>query len=190
MKALPFKDDIEREKVREAERQKLLRLRGIAAQLEGDVWTLEASDGRTRIISKRSTGERELLCTIHADVLPHEYELISGIFDLLPFFLGLQDRAAGKVRELLAALDGKAKAERRGDFAALAAMLCQKASFHRFLEIKGAGGPITSAQAADTRLKGLLAIDSKKRLNADTEAQARFKVLRGDYDLWMRGAAP
>jgi hypothetical protein len=187
MKAIPFKDDIEREQQREAEKQRLLRFRGIAVQLEGDVWTLEASAGRTQIISKRSTGERELLCTIHADVLPHEYELISGAFDLLPFFLGLQDRAAGKVRELMAALDGKAKAERRGDFAAQAAMLCQNISFHRFLETKGAGGTVANAQAADTRLKGLLAIISKKQLNDDAAALARFKALRGDYDLWMRG---
>lgn len=187
MKAILFKDDIEREKVREAERQKLLRLRGIATQLEGDVWAVEPADGRTRIISKRSTGERELLCTIHADVLPHEHALISGVFDLLPFFLGLQDRAAAKVRELQAALSDKAKAERRGDFAAQAAILCQKISFHRFLETKGAGGAIASEQAADTRLKGLLAIDSKKQLNDDADALARFKALRADYDLWMRG---
>lgn len=187
MKAIPFKDDIEREKVREAERQRLLRLRSIATQLEGDVWALETVDGRTRIICKRSTGERELLCTIHADVLPHEYELISGAFDLLPFFLGLQDRAAAKVHELAAALADKVKAERRGDFAMQAALLCQKVSFHRFLETKGAGGVIATEQAADTRLKGLLAIDSKKRLNDDADALARFKALRSDYDLWMRG---
>ena len=185
MKALPFKDDIEREKQREAEKQLLLRLRGIAAQLAGDTWTLEASDGRTRIVSRRSTGERELLCTIHADVLPHEYELISGAFDALLFFLGLQDRAAGKVKELMAALDGKAQAEKRKDFAAQAAMLCQSRSFQRFLETKG--GPVADAVSADTLMKGLLDIRSKKQLNDDPRATERFKALRGDYDLWMRG---
>ena len=190
MKALPFKDDIEREQQRGAEKQRLVYFRETAARLDGDVWQMETAGGVTRVISRRSTGEKALLCTIHADALGHEIDLISGAFDLLAFFLLLQDRAAAKVRELTAALDAKAKTERRGDFAANAAMLCQKVSFHRFLETKGAGGPIAGALAADTRLKGLLAIISKTELNDDPAALARFKALRGDYDLWMRGDAP
>ncbi|MBW9062395.1 hypothetical protein JNB71_03590 [Rhizobium herbae] len=184
-KALPFRDDIEREKQREAEKARLTQFRGIAAQLVGDKWTLEASDGRTRIVTRRSTGERELLCTVHADVLPHEYELITGAFDLLVLFLALQDRAAAKVRDLVAALDDRGKAERRKDFAAQAAMLCQSGSFQRFLGTKG--GPVADKQAADTRLKGLLSITSKKQLNDDEAARKRFLSLRGDYDFWMKG---
>ncbi|MFT2213098.1 hypothetical protein ACLJYM_14540 [Rhizobium giardinii] len=185
MKAIPFKDDIEREKQREAEKARLVRLRAIAAQLVGDKWALESSDGRTRIVTHRSTGDRELLCTVHADVLPHEYELITGAFDLLVLFLNLQDRASVKVRDLMAALDNTAKAGRAKDFAAQAAMLCQSVSFRRFLETKG--GPVADAQAADTRLKGLLSITSKKQLNDDEAARKRFLSLRGDYDFWMKG---
>jgi hypothetical protein len=185
VKAIPFKDDIEREKQREAEKARLVRLRAIAAQLVGDKWTLEASDGRTRIVTRRSTGERELLCTVHSDALPHEYELITGSFDLLVLFLDLQVRAAAKVKELIAALERDAQKAKRGDFAAQAAMLCQGVSFRRFLETKG--GPVADAQAADTRLKGLLAITSKKQLNDDEAARKRFLSLRGDYDFWMKG---
>ncbi len=185
MKALPFKDDIEREKQREADKVRLVRLRAMAAQLAGDMWTLEASDGRTRVVTRRSTGERELLCTVHADALPHEYELITGAFDLLVLFLDLQDRAAAKVRDLMADLERTRRKET--PISSKAAMLCQDDRFQRFLEGKGAGGPVPDKQAADTRLKSLLAISSKTQLDEPGEAQKQYFRLLDDFRAWKSG---
>jgi hypothetical protein len=75
------------------------------------------------------------------------------------------------------------------DYAAQAAFLCQNMAFQRFLESKGAGGTIADAQAADTRMKGLLAITSKRDINTDERARRAFLSLRADFETWKRGAA-
>lgn len=170
---------------REREKARLSRFRDMADRLAGDVWTMEAEGGVTQVFSARASGETVCLCTIHADALPAEYEVLCAAFDMLTFFLALQDRAAAKVRELMAQLGQNDRAAKAKDFAAQAAMLCQSGSFRAFLATKG--GPVLDAQAADTRMKSLLSITSKKQINDDQAAQARFKSLRGDYDLWMKG---
>lgn len=142
-----------------------------------------------RVVCRRSTGERATVCTIHPDALAVEFEIIAAATEILAFFLMLQDRAVAKVRELQG--NGKRQEERarKSQPANQAAMLCEKVSFHRFLETKGPGSPVPDKRAADTRMKALLSISSKTQLNDDRTALARFRSLRADYDAWMRGAS-
>ncbi len=70
----------------------------------------------------------------------------------------------------------------------VAAILCGKRTFRRFLEGKGGlGGEVDTTTAADTRLKSLLNIDLRKRLDDDPTSAERFRRLRQDYDSFMRG---
>lgn len=171
---------------REREKTRLALYRDLAERLAGDSWGLEVEGGETRVVSQRSTGESVCLCTIHADALGHEYELISGADGLLSLFLTLQDRAAAKVRALAAELEqGRRK---NTPLAARAAMLCQDERFQRFLETRGAGGAVRDKQAADTRLKSLLAISSKTELNEAGDAQRKYFKLLDDYRAWKFGA--
>lgn len=170
---------------REREKARLARFRDISGRLSGDSWGLEVEGGVTRVVARRSTGEAVCLCTIHADALAHEYELICSSADLLSFFLLLQDRAADAVRALRADLQ---RHERRNmPTASRAAVLCQDREFQRFLENKGAGGAVRDKQAADTRLKSLLAISSKTELNEPGDAQAKYFRLLDDFRAWKRG---
>ncbi|KQU79833.1 hypothetical protein ASD00_36100 [Ensifer sp. Root31] len=170
---------------RDRERARLIRYRDISDRLTGDVWELDVDGGVSRIIARRSSGESVALCTIHSDALAHELELIAGAADLLSFFLGLQDRAAVAVRDLRGQLDRRERAKRPAS--QVAAILCGKPTFQRFLEGKGAGGAVNSTREADTRLKFLLNINSKTQLDEDASCAARFRDLRGDYDAFMRG---
>ncbi|KQS90315.1 hypothetical protein [Rhizobium sp. Leaf386] len=167
---------------REREKARLARFRDLSGRLTGDAWGLEVEGGVTRVISKRSTGEAVCLCTIHADALAHEYELICSAADAVAFFLILQDRAADAVRALRADLQRFEK--KNTPIASLAAMLCQERPFQRFLEEKGAGGPVRDKQAADTRLKSLLSISSKTELNDKGPAQERYFRLMADFRAW------
>lgn len=169
---------------RAREKAQLARFRDIADRLTGDVWEFDVSGSVTRVIAKRSTGEAVALCTIHNEALAPEVELISSAVDLLRLFLSLQDRAAAAVLDLRGQLDGRARANRPPS--QVAAILCGKPTFQRFLEGRGAGGQVRSTTEADTRLKSLLNIRSKKQLDDDASCAARFRKLRGDYDLYMR----
>jgi hypothetical protein len=165
------------------------RLRGISEMQKGDDWTIEASGNSVRVIVCRATGEDALICAIHADALDSERELICGAFDNLSFFLRLFDRAAGAVRELKRQIDRQDVKAQEKNYSAQAAMLLSDRSFQRFLEIKGAGGPVRDKASADTRLKSLLAISSKRQINADERACRAFLALRADFEAWKRGAS-
>ncbi|OMQ44945.1 hypothetical protein [Ensifer sp. 1H6] len=169
---------------RTRERAQLARFRDIADRLTGDDWELDVAGSVMRVISKRSTGESVALCAIHQDAIAPELELLSSSLDLLRLFLSLQDRAAQAVLDLRGRLEGQARANR--PLSQVAATLCGKPTFQRFLEGRGAGGQVRTQAEADTRLKFLLAIQSKKQLDDDASCAARFRKLRRDYDLYMR----
>lgn len=98
---------------RAREKTQLARFRDIADRLMGDDWEIDVDGSATRIIAKRSTGEAVALCTIHADALASELELLSSGLVLLRLFLSLQDRAAATVLDLRGQLEGRARADRR-----------------------------------------------------------------------------
>lgn len=177
---------------RDRERQAIGRLRGTFERCHDDAWLLEAAAGEMKLIVRRSTGEDAHVCTIHADALDDERDLICGALDNLSLFLRLFDRAAATVRDLRggAGRGGagqQAPKEREKDYAANAAMLLAERSFQRFLETISAGGPVRDKAQADTRLKSLLAISSKTFINRDSRAQAAFLRLRADYYAWKTG---
>ncbi len=171
----------------ERDKAKIGRLSDVAERLDGDGWGMVAADKAVTVTTRRATGEAVPLCTFTAEALPDEIELIAGALDMLRLFLRTRGRAAQALADLRRQLGQEERRLREGDFAANAAMLCNERPFQRFLELKGAGGAVRDKQAADTRLKFLLNIQSKTRLNDDVAAQARWLSRRGDYELWMRG---
>lgn len=174
----------------ERDKAAFVRLADIAERLEGDRWSMIADGGVMQVTSLRADGREVALCTFTAEAQADEIDLISGALDDLFCFVRLRARAKQEFRDLRRQLgEGNAPALRDGDFSANAAMLCAERPFQRFLEERGEGGPVRGKDAADTRLKALLGITSKKRLNDDPDAQARWIGLRDQYQLWMRGGA-
>lgn len=165
------------------------RLRYLSARIEGDVWAFEPRGNNIAVIARRSTGEEALICTLHADALPDERDLICGAAENLAFLLGLIGRASDAVRNLKKQVEAQQAAAVRKKYAAQAAMLLSDRTFQRFLEIKGAGGPVRDKAQADTRLKSILAISSKKEIDNDPRAQAAFLHFRKDFEAWKRGGS-
>ncbi|MDH0116772.1 hypothetical protein N7379_19975 [Rhizobium pusense] len=153
------------------------------------MWAFEPRGNNIAVIARRSTGDEALICTLHADALPDERDLICGAAENLAFFLGLLDRASSAVRDLRKQVEAQQAAAVRKKYAAQAAMLLSDRTFQRFLEIKGAGGAVRDKTQADTRLKSILAVSSKKEIDNDPRAQAAFLHFRKDFEAWKRGGS-
>lgn len=167
-----------------AEKRMLGRLIGFSADLAGYAWTMESDDAGTHIVAHRG-GEVERIATVHRAARPEELEVLCRALETLRFTLGLLDRAKTRIRALIAATASAAKPAEK-NFGFMAKSLCEQQHFWRFLETREPLGRIESARAADTRLKGFLAIQSKAELNRDERARAAFLAIRNDYYLWRR----
>jgi hypothetical protein len=171
---------------REREKARVSRLTGIVDLCQGDRWSIDADGGRTRIVVRRATGEQAVLCTMHADALPEDIELISGALENVVLFLELRRRAVVALRQS----QPQREVPRQlldGDFAANAAMLCAEKPFHRFLERRDSSRAIHNKDHADTVLKKLLGISSKTQINTEARAQMAFLDLRADFEVWKQG---
>lgn len=173
---------------REAEKKTVDRLRQIADRMAGDTWHMEADENGIHLISVRATGEEVRILTLHHEASSDEQILVAGALDHLFLFLGFFGRAVDKVIELREQVKSLIARRRSENFGFQAKSLCDQIAFWRFLEGKGAGGRIASAQAADTRMKFLINIKSKSELNSDLAARERFQKLRSDFLDWKRGA--
>lgn len=180
---------------REREKARVARIAAIADRCHGDRWEIDTDGKQAHIIATRSTGDKAVLCTIYEDALPDEIELISGALADAVLFLELRRRA------IIALKNGRDVKPtqpyrtrlREGDFAANAAILCAEPLFHRFLERKQHAADaraIHNKDHADTVMKNLLGISSKKQLNREERAQMAFIDLRAEFEVWKgRGRA-
>lgn len=177
------------QEIRQREKARVARLEDIAGSCKGDKWEFDSDGRQTHIISRRSTGERVILGTIHEDALPNEAELITGALENTILFLTLRKRAiaAFKSGQSLPPDTQHRSQLREGDFAANAAILCAEPLFHRFLERRDQTRAIHNKDHADTVLKKLIGITSKTQLNREERAQAAFIDLRSDFEAWKRG---
>jgi hypothetical protein len=176
----------------ERQKARVARIAAIADRCHGDRWEIDTDGTQTHVIARRSTGEHSVLCTIYADALPDEIELISGALSDATLFLELRRMA------IVAFRSGQGRSPpphpqdrlRDGDFAANAAILCAEPLFHRYLERRDPTRAIYDKDHADTTLKKLIGITSKKQLNTEARAQTAFRDLRADYQAWKeRGRA-
>ena len=172
---------------RDREKAKVDRLRDIADRLAGDVWHVDADGDRIRLVTRRSTGEDALLLTLHGDALQDEIDLITGALDHLFLFLGLRSRAVETVQALRAEIERIKRKAESDDLARTVSIMLSWRNFQTFLGTRGAGGPVRNKAEADTRLKSLLSIDSKKLLNTDERARQACLKLISDFDIWKRG---
>lgn len=173
---------------REREKAKVHRLADIVERCKGDRWMIDTDGREAHVISRRSTGDSAVLCTIYADALPYEIELISGALENVGMLLELRERAIVAFKHVAPAQTRQVQPQRRelrdGNFAANAAMLCEEPLFHRFLERRDQTRAIHNKDHADTVLKKLIGITSKTQLNTQERAQTAFIDLRSDFEAW------
>jgi hypothetical protein len=167
------------------DKARLMLLAGIADRLKGDVWQIEQDDAGMHLVVRRAKTGRAIVCTIHDQASPDELELLTGALDTL--FLLLRTRRRSKVayEDLQKQIVGPQNLK-DGDFAAEAAILCNKPEFHRFLERRDGTikHPIHTIDEADESMKRLLGITSKRQLMKEERAQRAFFAMRNDFKTW------
>lgn len=172
----------------DTEKRMLGRLIGFHDDLAGYAWSMESDDGGTHIVAYRDDGEVERIATIHAAARAEEMEVLCRALETLRFTLAMIGRAKAKIREMSAASpDAESRPKQQTNYGFMAKSLCEQRLFWRYLEHREPLGRIDNERAANTRLKGLLAIQSKADLNSDEKARAAFLSLRADYYRWKRG---
>lgn len=166
---------------RDRERKLLEKARFLRDGISGDRWEIVPDGHDLHIMVERENRETVRICTIHGDAFPDERDLIAGAPGLVFGLLAMVERAAARLRELAADAAKAEKKAKADNFGFQAKSLCEKRGFWRFLEANTPGGAITSALAAETRLKSTLAISSKGDLNSDPEKREAFRQLRARY---------
>lgn len=154
------------------------------------------------VVADGTGGEKFEIARILPVASTDEREFLGEAAEAVGFLLGLVDRAisfASRVAPPPAAADPPA-GRRTSDglqsqprpsadvpnFAAEAAIKCGEPAFKRFLmERHGLDSPATTGRTAQ-KLRSLLGITSRRELNSDSAAAARWKALRGDFEMWKR----
>ncbi|WP_236764479.1 hypothetical protein [Agrobacterium tumefaciens] len=145
---------------------------------------VETDNERVHLVAFRHMDEATIIATFSKDALSHEIELVALGLEVARLLLDVGERAGKIIAALRRALGHEDRKEREKNYAANAAITVKEASFWRFLEVRTTGGPVRTETAADTRLKSVLAITSKKQLNEDAHAAGRWLCLRRDYEKW------
>lgn len=174
----------------EQDKARLARLMDVHERTQDDEWGFFSDDLGMAVTARRAGGEERIIGRLTADASSDEIELFVSAHEILRHFVRSYRRSVSAFRDLKERLDRleppREPVLRDGDFAANAAMTLDDRRFWRFLEQKG-GGPVRDKAAADARLKDLLKIGSKSKLNEDVFAQTGWIDLRGEYEAWLRG---
>lgn len=170
-----------------AEKAKLDRIRGLLARQEGAEWQV-GSEGEGMILAAAGADGSNVVIarfTGHAD--PDEMDLAAGALDYCRFLLGLVDRAIEALKPKRQAEAGAGEQRREKDYAAEAAMLCQRGDFKRFLmDRHGLESPATDERTAQ-RLRSVLGVTSRAEINQSDAVRERWLALRADFHAWKRG---
>jgi len=182
---------------RQTEGRKLRRLCDLADRIAGDAWQIESDHQGMRIFVQRFDGSGAVICGFTRHANNDEITLVSEALDTLTFLLPLIARASSRIRDqdaVIAQLRAELAARHAApdetrdhkpkDYSAQASMLLTKPKFQLFLSEKSDGEVIETKEAADLALKALLAIDSKKQINAEEGARQRWLDLRAEYSAW------
>jgi len=115
-----------------------------------------------------------------------DQELVAHARDDLTWLLAAYDRLACRYREALAEKECAERARKGKDFAAECAMLCGQHAFRTFLQERH-GLDTADRERIDTRVRSILAIQSRAEINNDESARQRWFSLRAEFKQWKEG---
>lgn len=176
---------------RQAEARRLAAIRGQFHALGQSEWQLGA-DGEGMLVDTALDGDRVLLCRFGAHATSDEMQFVADAKHNIAFLLSLVDRAVKALRRdkaegAVAEGAGAAPdADRIPNYAAEAAIKCAEPAFRVFLEERhGLERPLTDDKVA-ARLRSLLGVTSRRNLNSDEQAAARWKDIRREFEAWRK----
>lgn len=168
------------------ETARLAHIRDQLHAIEPGDWT-RAHEGTACLVEGRSEfGQRAVIARFGPHATDAEIAFVVDAALNVRFLLGLVDRAIRAMRPAGEAAEAAAQSKLLKDYAAEAAMKCAEPAFKRFLfERHGLEQPLTDDRTAQ-KLRSLLGVASRRELNDDDTAAARWKQLRGDFEHWKR----
>jgi hypothetical protein len=168
---------------REAEARKLARIRDQFDAIAPGRW-MRAQDGEgALLVADGPRGEKFEILRFTGYASEAETAFVCDAAEAVRFLLDLVDRAARKVRELAPPPPAEPAAP---NYAAEAAIKCGEPAFKAFLIERHGLDKLATDERTAQRLRTLLKITSRAELNADADAAARWKALRGDFEGWKR----
>jgi hypothetical protein len=169
---------------------RLARIRDLLAGIAPGEWTRVHDAEGCFVEAKTPRGMLLPIARLDPGASEDEIAFIVDAPSTVRFLLKLVDRAIDHVRKAQPDPPGNRPAgpvaDMRKNYAAEASMKCSEPQFLTFLEQQhGLARPLTQARAIQ-KLRSLLGIDSRKELNMDDQAAARWKAMRGDFENWKR----
>lgn len=171
------------------ESARLATIRASLAAIAPGQWRRAAdADGELLMVAGEMRGELIIAARFEAGASDDEKTFIAAAPDTVRFLLGLVDRAIAALRKSQGRTEERDEpAADQKNYAAECAMKCGEAAFKVFLEEKhGLERPLTDERAAQ-RVRTLIGVTSRKELNSDAHAAARWRALRDDFASWKRG---
>ncbi|TCN30287.1 hypothetical protein [Sinorhizobium americanum] len=148
-------------------------------------WGLK-SDGGKLCLTATSKEGAALVATIVDGAPIDDSEMLLNAPDDLIWLLKTYDALAGRYRDLRRQAP-RQEQQKPKDYAAECAMKCAEPAFKKFLEeCHGLERPLTDDRAAN-KVRFILNISSRGKLNDDPAAAARWQELRNHFDAWRRG---
>lgn len=137
------------------------------------------------------TREESRMASYPPDITPGVVELHASAFEDVTFLLELFDTACIKIRDLTRELQGQAGEAGdtrpegpKADYAAEASMKCQSPEFVRYLADKHGLEDGADREFVIAALRKALKVESRKHLNTDPAAAARWRDMRADFEAW------
>ncbi len=137
-------------------------------------------------------GEPEIICSLPVSCPADNRELLRRHIEIPADLIGMLDAAARRdaerrreIEQLRRALEAKGGRPAK-DYSAECAMKCAEPAFKRFLiERHNLPNPATDTKAA-TRVRSILAIQSRRELNTEPAAAARWREMVREFEAWRR----
>jgi hypothetical protein len=169
---------------------RLARIRGLLTSIAPGEWTRVHDSEGCFVEARTRSGMLLPIARFDAGASEDEIAFICDAAGTVRFLLDLVDRAIAKTKALQPELRGQPPAgpvaDMRKNYAAEAAMKCSEPAFLCFLEEQhGLERPLSQDRAIQ-KLRSVLGINSRKELNMDDQAAARWKAMRGDFENWKR----
>lgn len=174
--------------------RRLRAIRERLSRLPAGEWLLAYEGGEAAVVREDAAARMQRVAVFTAETAIDEQAVIADAAGDLRFLVGLVDRAAAKLRSLVGPEPDAPPARKAKDYAAEAAMFCQRADFQRFLggliandDTPAAGVAIGDVDRAAQRLRTVLGIGSRRALNTDRDAAERWRRLKDDFFEMKRG---
>ncbi|MFC3163107.1 hypothetical protein [Ciceribacter thiooxidans] len=161
----------------------------VTAGLASEEWVrlYDAAVGRPQVGARDAmTGEVQVLATVERGCAYDDEELLFNAPLFLRAVLMVAQEAFEVIRRQKREIETLQAKKEKASLAQQCAIACGDAAFLRWLfEVHGV--ETTDRIRVATRVRTMLAVQSRAELDTDPQAAARWRKMYGDFKQWMKG---